>query len=178
MLFTFDQVWKRETSNIFWLIGLRSQWTYLITNDKLLAICLWIHFRWSTWRHHTHPNPTSSPTHPHTYCPCLTPATPIPYNPYPPLWPPTHSTPTTQPTPYNSHKLLILGSIFIFQQGSQILKFPMWKCTWTFGKCSRLEGNAHSLPSPGLVGSPTAVCTVTMTSFQFMRSWRLFCLFQ
>ena len=32
------------------LIGLKSQWTHLIKNDKLCTVCLWTHFRWRRWR--------------------------------------------------------------------------------------------------------------------------------
>ena len=48
----------------FWLIGLRSPWACLIQNDKLLAVCLGTHFRWSTRMQHTPPLP---PTHLYSY---------------------------------------------------------------------------------------------------------------
>ena len=62
---------RKGLSQSLWLIGLRRQWTYPITSDRLFAICVLTHFRRSTWGQHifnpplpTH-QPTLIPTHPY-----------------------------------------------------------------------------------------------------------------
>ena len=45
----------------FWLIGLKSQWAYLIINHKLCTICLWTHSDGAHGGRYTLPLPT--PTH-------------------------------------------------------------------------------------------------------------------
>ena len=61
----------------FWLIGLKSQWAYLIINHKLCTICLWTHSDGAHGGRYTLPTPT--PTHPYPYLP---PPTPTPTHPY------------------------------------------------------------------------------------------------
>ena len=89
----------------FWLIGLKSQWAYLIINHKLCTICLWTH---SDGAHggeiypiptYPHP-PLPLPTPPHPYLP---PPTPTPTHPYPYLPPPTPTPTYHHPRPTHTH---------------------------------------------------------------------------
>ena len=98
---------------VFWLIGLTSQWAYLIINHKLCTICLWTHSDGAHGGRHTlslptpihtypyppypyPPLPLPTPTHPYPYLP---PPTPTPTYPYPPLPLPT----PTHPYPYHPY---------------------------------------------------------------------------
>ena len=94
--FTFSKHNKRNvlktctlSFTCFWLIGLKSQWAYLIINHKLCTICLWTHSDGAHGGRYTLPLPI--PTHPYPY---LLPPTPTPTYPYPylPLPPPTPTT--------------------------------------------------------------------------------------
>ena len=96
----------------FWLIGLKSQWAYLIINHKLCTICLWTHSDGAHGGRYTlslPTPPTSTPTYPHPPLPLPTPPTPTPTyhthpyptHPYPYLPQPTLPLPTPTPTyPY------------------------------------------------------------------------------
>ena len=87
----------------FWLIGLKSQWAYLIINHKLCTICLWTHSDGAHGGRYTLPLPT--PTHPYPYLPPPTPTPTYPTHPYPYL-PPTHTYPywpLPLPTPTTTH---------------------------------------------------------------------------
>ena len=79
----FRQYWKTVVFVLFWLIGLKSQWAYLIINHKLCTICLWTHSDGAHGGRYTLPLPT--PTHPYPYLPLPlpTPAHPYPYLPLP-----------------------------------------------------------------------------------------------
>ena len=80
----------------FWLIGLKSQWAYLIINHKLCTICLWTHSDGAHGGRYTLPLPT--PTHPYPYLPPPTLPLPTPTHPYP--YPPL---PLPTPTPTYPH---------------------------------------------------------------------------
>ena len=91
----------------FWLIGLKSQWAYLIINHKLCTICGHIQMEhmegdipYPYLPLPTLPLPLPVPTHPYPYLP--------PTHPYP-LPPPTSTTPLPPPTsttPYHHPPLL------------------------------------------------------------------------
>ena len=70
--------WEHFPRFRFWLIGLKSQWAYLIINHKLCTICLWTHSDGAHGGRYTLPLPT--PTHPYPYLP---PTHPYPYLPLP-----------------------------------------------------------------------------------------------
>ena len=76
----------------FWLIGLKSQWAYLIINHKLCTVCGHIQMEHMEGDipYPYLPPPTPTPTHPYYHLPPPTPTTP--YH-HPPLLPPT----TTHP---------------------------------------------------------------------------------
>ena len=108
MLFYPSKIWTSSLTLFptFWLIGLKSQWAYLIINHKLCTICLWTHSdgahggRYTLPLTYPHPPlPLPTPTHPYPYPPLPLPTpvpTPTPTYPHPPLPLPT----PTHPYPY------------------------------------------------------------------------------
>ena len=83
----------------FWLIGLKSQWAYLIINHKLCTREIY-----PTPTHPHPPLPLPTPTHPYPYLPPPTPTTPYHHPPllYP-LPPPTPTAPLPPPTPTTTY---------------------------------------------------------------------------
>ena len=79
---------KKFITVVFWLMGLKSQCTYLIINDKLIVISVWGQI--SEGMHSDNTHPTLPPTDPHPL--------PIP-TPFPPLLIPTPYPPLPIPTP-------------------------------------------------------------------------------
>ena len=74
--------------------------TYLVTNDKLLAVCLWTHFTCGKWRQHM--TPLLPPNHPYPLIPDTHLLSLLPYPPLPTLNRSTHPHPfdPSQSPPY------------------------------------------------------------------------------